>query len=99
MTAAEPKDALKKRVAEVAEKYQAVISTMDHKELLDELESRALIASYSFQDPITAMMLKSSKAELLRRLKGGAVEPKEGEDAPGEEAPAPKEAKRPSLFG
>jgi len=96
---AEPRDALKKRVAEVAEKYQAVISKMEHKELLDELESRALIASYSFQDPITAMMLKSSKAELLRRLKGGAVEAQEPVAVEEEPAPAPEVAKRPSLFG
>ena len=96
---AEPKDALKKRVAEVSEKYHAVISQMDHKELLDELESRALIASYSFQDPITAMMLKSAKAELLRRLKGGSVGPKEPSEAVDEVQPASEAPKRPSLFG
>lgn len=94
--ATEQSESLKKHVAEVAEKYRAVISAMDHKALLEDFESRALITSYSFQDPITSMMLKSSKAEILRRLNGGAVAPRA--DAP-ETDPEPKEQKRPTLFG
>lgn len=97
--AAEQKEALKRRVAETAERYLAVISRMPHSELLDELESRALITSYSFQDPITTMMLKSAKAELLRRLKGGEVVPQEEAATEAESQDSPKEPKRPSLFG
>ena len=96
---AEPRDAVKKRVAEIAVKYEAVISSMEHRELVDELESRALMASYGFQDATTAMMLKSAKAELLRRLKGGEIVAKV-DDSPASNRPKePQEAKRPSLFG
>lgn len=79
-------DPAKMARADVAERYGAIISAMVDKELVNELEQRALMASYGYQDPITAMMLKAIKVELLRRLKGGegpsvSPEPKAKEPA------------------
>lgn len=93
--AAEQRAALKAKVAEIAEKYRANISTMGSKDLLDELERRALMASYGYQDPTTAMMLKEAKAELLRRTKGFAIENSTEPEA----KPEKEEPPRPTLFG
>lgn len=87
---AEMPEALKRKLAEVGEKYGAAISAMADRELVSELERRALMASFSYQDPTTSMMLKLAKTEILRRLKGGeAVKAEE----------KPEEAPRPTLFG
>lgn len=93
--AADQRAALKAKLAEIAEKYRANISTMSSKELLDEFEKRALMASYSYQDPTTAMMLKEAKAELLRRAKGFAIE----NSAEPEIKPEKEDPPRPTLFG
>lgn len=93
--AAEQRSALKAKVAEIAEKYRANISAMASKDLLDELEKRALMASYGYQDPTTAMMLKEAKAELLRRTKGFVIE----SDSEPEVELEKSEAPRPTLFG
>ena len=95
VNSADDKWALKAKVAEVAEKYKANISTMSSKQLLDEFEQRALMASYGYQDPITTMMLKESKAELLKRTKGFEVEGNSESDAGIEK----QETVRPTLFG
>lgn len=95
---AEQRAALKAKVAEISEKYRANISTMGSKELLDEFEKRALMASYGYQDPTTAMMLKEAKAELLRRTRGYKIAPDEDEPAP-EARPERQEPARPTLFG
>lgn len=92
---AEQRAALKAKVAEISEKYRANISTMGSKELLDEFEKRALMASYGYQDPTTAMMLKEAKAELLRRTKGHGPQ----KAAPEEAEAKPEPQQRPTLFG
>ena len=92
--AAEQRAALKAKLAEIAEKYRANISTMGSKELLDEFEKRALMANYGYQDPTTAMMLKEAKAELLRRT--GGQQPQKPVEEEAEPRPAPQQ--RPTLF-
>lgn len=92
--AADQRAALKAKLAEIAEKYRANISTMSSKELLDEFEKRALMASYGYQDPTTAMMLKEAKAELLRRT--GSQQSQKPVEEEAEPKPAPQQ--RPTLF-
>lgn len=78
--------------SEIADRYLENISELNSKELVNELEKRALMASYGYQDPTTAMMLKVAKAEILRRIKEG--------DSPRQEAePKQETAPRASLFG
>lgn len=90
---AEGSEALKARLAGISEKYSAAIATMDHRELVDELEKRALMASYGTLDPTTAMLLKMAKAEILARIKGDSPGPAKSEK-PLDAAPKAK----PTLF-
>lgn len=78
--------------AEIGDRYLENISELSSKELLNELEKRALMASYGYQDPTTAMMLKVAKAEILRRIKEGEA-PRQAADTKSDDTP------RPSLFG
>lgn len=87
-------DPRKQRLAEVTEKYGAHIATMGDRELLEDLERKALMASFGALDPTTAMMLKSAKSEILRRLKGG-----EGPKPIQEQKTAEPDPQRPTLFG
>ena len=90
---AEGSEALKARLASISEKYSAAIAAMDHRELVDELEKRALMASYGALDPTTAMLLKMAKAEILARIKGDSPVPAKSEK-PLDAAPKAK----PTLF-
>jgi len=92
-------EAEQQKLAEASEKYRATIAPMSHRELVDELESQALMANYGYRGPLTTMILKTAKAELLERLKGVDQPQKAASSGPSEDAPEPAEQKRPTLFG
>lgn len=89
----------KLKAAEIAEKYTEVLRPMADKALVDELERQALMASFGYQAPSTAAMLKAAKAEILRRLKGESGPAKEADPEPGKDGEKkPTAPQRQSLF-
>lgn len=88
----------KRKAAEIAEKYATVLRPMGDRDLVDELERQALMASFGYQSPSTVAMLKTAKGEILRRLKDGGGPQNlevEGESVAPAEEPKPQRA---SLF-
>lgn len=92
-------EAEQQKLAEATEKYRATITPMSHRELVDELESQALMANYGYRGPLTTMILKTAKAELLERLKGVNQPQKAASSGSSEDTPEPTGQKRPTLFG
>lgn len=92
-------EAEQQKLAEATEKYRSTITPMSHRELVDELESQALMANYGYRGPLTTMILKTAKAELLERLKGVDQPSKVASTGPSEDSLEPAEQKRPTLFG
>jgi len=91
-------EADQKHLDETTEKYRTNVSAMGHRELVEELETQALMANYGYRGPLLTMILRESKAELLRRLKG-VEQPTADHQDPVDSPTAEPEQKRSTLFG